>query len=172
MSCKKQGQAPGLNGASVHHKLQLFDHKEKSVLLHIYSIGAKYLVEVFKYPGTRNCIPPDLDKRYGMQQMIRLYGLVQPYSIVWITTTQSGVTKDGKKKSTSKCYCTMCEYIMQNHPSMNNHVQMHLHLSRLCTIDGCFTIDHCCTNMWNYSTNEHSITAGQPVVKIKGRCKK
>ena len=89
---------------------------------HTYGIHAKYLVEVFKYPGTGNCIQPESEDRYGMAQMISLYGLVEPYSIMRITNTQSGVAKDGKKKSTSKCYCTMCKYVMQNHPSMNNHM--------------------------------------------------
>ena len=38
----------------------------------------------------------------------------------------------------------MCDYIVQNRPSINNHVQMHLHLSLLCTIKGCFMIKHSC----------------------------
>ena len=91
-------------------------------MLHTYGICAKYLVEVFRYPGTGNCIQLNSEDGYGMAQMIGLYSLVEPYSIEWITTTQSGVVKDGKKKFMSKCYCTMCEYVMQNHLSVNNHV--------------------------------------------------
>ena len=80
--------------------------------------------------------------------MIGLYGLVEPYSIMRITTTQSEVmTQDGKKKLTSKCYCSLCDYVVQNHPSVNNHFRAHLHLSLLCTIDGCFHIEHGCNDM-------------------------
>ena len=141
-------------------------------MLHMYGIKAEYLVEVFKYPGTGDHIPPESEDGYGMQQILGLYGLVNLYSIVQITTTQSSVTKDRKKKSTTKCYCMLCDYVMQNHPLVNNHVQMHLWLSLLCTIHGCFTIEHGCTDMWNHASHEHGITAGQPSVKVKGRHKK
>ena len=109
----------------------------------LYNIRAEYLVEVFKYPGTGNRIPTDTEDGYGSTPMIGLYGLVEPYSITHITTTQSRVmTKDGKKKSTSKCYCSLCDYMVQNHPSINNHFCTHLHLSLLCTINECFHIEH------------------------------
>ena len=104
-----------------------------------YNICAEYLVEVFKYPGTRDRIPTDASDGYGSTPMIGLYGLVEPYSIARITTTQSGVVgKDGKKKLTSKCYCSLCDYVVQNHPPINNHVRTHLHPSLLCTINGHF----------------------------------
>ena len=71
----------------------------------MYNVQAEYLVEVFKYPGTGDQIPPDAPDGYGSMLMIGLYSLVDPYSITWITTTQSGLTtEDGEKKSTSKCY--------------------------------------------------------------------
>ena len=145
---------------------------ENVKLSNIYGICTKYLVEVFKYPGTGDCIPSDSEDMYGMTQMIGLYGLVEPYSIARITTKQSGVIRDGKKKSISKCYCTMCDYIMQNHPSINNHIWMHLCLSVLCTIKGCFTIKHSCTDMWTHTAKEHNITSGQPAVPPKKPKKK
>ena len=143
-------------------------------LSNFHGIHTKYLVEVFKYPGTRNRILMDTEDGYGMTPMIRLYGLVSLYSIVRITTTQSGVVvKDGKKKSTSKCYCSMCNYVVQNHPSINNHICMHLHLSLLCTINRCFTIEHGCADMWNHITKEHGIpsrhAAVPPLKKSKGK---
>ena len=67
-------------------------------------ISAKYLVEVFKYPRTVNHIPTDAEDGYGSSPMIGLYGLVEPYSIVRITTMLSRVvTEDSKKKLMSKC---------------------------------------------------------------------
>ena len=95
---------------------------DKVKLSNIYSVRVEYLVEVFKYPGTGNHIPSDSDDMYGMIQMIGLYGLVNPYSISKITTMQSGVIRDWKKRSTLKCYCTVCDYVVQNHPSVNNHI--------------------------------------------------
>ena len=112
----------------------------KVKLSNIYSVCAEYLVEVFKYTSTGDCIPSDSDNMYRMTQMISLYSLVELYSITRITTKQSGVIRDGKKRSTSKCYCMVCDYIVQNHPSINNHVRIHLRLSLLCSVDGCFTI--------------------------------
>ena len=85
---QKLGLGLGHNGISACHKLQMLNCQEKSFMLHSYGIHAEYLVEVFKYPVTRNCIQPSSEDGYGMVQMIRLYGLVEPYSIVWITTTQ------------------------------------------------------------------------------------
>ena len=54
----------------------------------MYNVQAEYLVEVFKYPGTRDWIPPNAPDGYSSMPMIGLYGLVDPYSITWITTTQ------------------------------------------------------------------------------------
>ena len=164
---QKQGQGLGHTAIATCHKLQMLEHKERLVMLHTYGVHAEYLVEVFKNPGTGNHIQPDSEDGYGMTQMIGLYGLVEPYSIVQITITQSGVVKDRKKKCTSKCYCMICEYAVQNHPSMNNHIQTHLRLSLLFTVDSCFTIEHGCTEMWNHGTNEHQITPSQPAVKTK-----
>ena len=169
---QKQSNVPSFMGISAHHKLQTLNSKEWLVMSHAYGIKAEYLVEVFKYPGTGDCIPPNAADGYGMQQMLRLYGLIQPYSIVQITTTQSDIMKDGKKKSTTKCYCMLCDYVIQNHLLVNNHVQMHLQLSLLCTINGCFTIEHGCTDMWNHTSHKHCISASQPAVKMKGRHKK
>ena len=169
---QKQSTAPGFTGISARHKQQTLNTKEWLVMSHANGIKAGYLVEVFKYPSTGDCFPPDAADSYGMQQMLGVYGLVQPYSITRITTTQSSITKDSKKKSTMKCYCTLCDYIVQNHPSVNNHMRTHLWLSLLCTIDGCFTIKHDCTDMWNHTNHEHGISASQLAVKMKGRCKK
>ena len=105
--------------------------------------------------------------------MIGLYGLMEPYSIVRITTMQSGVmTKDGKKKSTSKCYCLLCDYVVQNHPSINNHVHAHLHLSLLCTINGCFHIEHGCNDMWLHIGREHNIPSAHAAVPPPRKSKK
>ena len=61
-----------------------------------HSMHAEYLVEVFKYPGTGDRIATDATDWYGSTPMIGLYSLVALYSIVRITTTQSGVVgKDG-----------------------------------------------------------------------------
>ena len=128
----------------------------------LHSVHAEYLVEVFKYPGTGNRIPTDAADGYGSTPMIGLYGLVEQHSIPRITTMQSGVS--GKKKSMSKCYCLLCDYLVQNHPSINNHVRMHLRLSLLCTINGCFHIENGCNNMWAHVTKEHNIPSGHSVV--------
>ena len=134
----------------------------------MYNVQAEYLLEVFKYPGTRDQIPPDAPDGYGSMPMIGLYGLVDPYSIRWITTTRSGLmTEDGQKKSTSKC-----DYVVQNHPSINNHFRTHLRLSLLCTINGFFHIEHRCNNMWAHVTKEHSIPSTHAVVPLSRRSKK
>ena len=130
-----------------------------------HGMHAEYLVKVFKYPGTRNRIPMDAADGYGMTPMIGLYGLMEPYSIARITTMLSGVVgKDGKKLSTSKHYCSLCDYVVQNHPLINNHIRTHLHLSLLCTINGCFQIKHGCNNMWLHVTREHDIPSGHAAV--------
>ena len=133
---------------------------------------AEYLVKVFKYPGTGNRIPMDAADGYGSTLMIGLYGLMEPYSIARITTMQSRVVgKDGKKKSTSKCCCLLCNYVVQNHPSINNHIRMHLCLSLLCTINGCFHIAHSCINMWAHVTKEHNIPSRHAVVPLSKKSK-
>ena len=119
----KQSKGIGHSVTTMHQRLQTPEHMSAVKFLNTNSICAEYLVEVFKYPGTRNRIPSDSTDGYRMTQMIGLYSLVELYSITRITTTQSGVIgKDEKKKSTSKCYCTMCDYVVQNHLSINNHV--------------------------------------------------
>ena len=130
-----------------------------------YNMHAKYLVEVFKYPGTGNHIPTDAADGYGSIPMIGLYGLVELYSIARMITTQSGVVgKDRKKKLTSKCYCSLCDYLVQNHPSINNHFHMHLCLSLFCIINRCFHIENGCNDMWLHVTREHNIPSGYAVV--------
>ena len=136
-----------------------------------YNVHAEYLVEVFKYPRTENRIPTDTADGYGSTPMIRLYGLMEPYSIVRITTTQSRVVGKDGKKLTSKCYCLLCDYMVQNHPSINNHFRTHLRLSLLCTINGCFHIEHGCNNMWLHITREHNIPSGHAVVPLSKRSK-
>ena len=164
-----QKQSKGIKhcASSAHHRLAALERMQDVKLLGQYNMEAEYLVEVFKYPGTGNHIPTDTSDGYGSTPMIGLYGLMEPYSIVRITTTQSGVVgKDWKKKLTSKCYCSLCDYMVQNHPSINNHVCTHLHLSLLCTINGCFHIEHGCNNMWNHVTREHNIPSGHVAVPL------
>ena len=96
---QKQSQGLGHSSVKLCCRLQMLERKEKLNLSHTYSICTKYLVEVFKCPGTGKHIPSDSDDGYGMTQMIGLYGLVKPYSIIRITTTQFRVVKDGKKSS-------------------------------------------------------------------------
>ena len=160
-----QSQGVGQNANAAWHRLLILESKAKERLSTMYNIHAEYLVEVFKYPGTRDRIPPDAPDDYGSMPMIGLYGLVDPYSITWITTTWSGLTmEDGEKKSTSKCYCSLCDYIVQNHPSVNNHFRTHLRLSLLCTINGCSHIEHGCNNMWAHIVKEHGIPSVHVVV--------
>ena len=143
LELEKQSQGIGHSAISARHKLQTLEQMYGVKLSTLYNICTEYLVEVFKYPGTRNHIPTDAEDGYGSTLMIGLYGLVELYSIMYITTMQSGVmTKDGKKKLTSKCYCSLCDCMVQNHPLINNYFDTHLHLSLLCTIDGCFYIEH------------------------------
>ena len=169
---QKQSQGIGHSAISVHHKLQTLEGMYGVKLSTLNNVCTKYLVEVFKYPGTGNCIPIDAADGYGSTPMIGLYGLVELYSIARITTTQSGVVgKDGKKKSTSKCYCLLCDYMVQNHPSINNHFCMHLRLSLLCTINGCFHIEHGCNDMWLHIGREHSIPSGHAAVPLSKKSK-
>ena len=96
-----------------------------------YSVHTEYLVDVLKYTGTGNRIATDADDGYGSTPMMGLYGLVNRYSIARSTTTQSGVVGKDGKKSTSKWYCSLCDYVVQNHPSINNHVRTHLRVFAL-----------------------------------------
>ena len=168
-----QSQGVGQNANAAWHRLLILESKAKERLSTMYNVQAEYLVEVFKYPRTRDQIPPDAPDGYGSMPMIGLYGLVDLYSIMRITTTQSGLmTEDGEKKSTSKCYCSLCDYVVQNHPSVNNHFRMHLRLSLLCTINGCFHIEHGCNNMWAHITKEHGIPSAHAAVPPSRRSKK
>ena len=162
---QKQSQGVRHSASSTCHRLQMLEQMYDVKLSSQYNMHAEYLVEVFKYPGTRNHISMDAADGYGSTPMIGFYCLVELYSIARITTMQSGVVeKDGKKKSTSKCYCSLCDYVVQNHPSINNHVRTHLCLSLLCTINGCFNIEHGCNDMWGHVTREHNIPSGHAVV--------
>ena len=168
-----QSQDVGQNTDTARCRLLILESKAKERLSTMYNVQAKYLVEVFKYPGTEDPIPSDASDGYGSMLMIGLYGFVDPYSITQITTTPSGLmTEDGEKKSTSKCYCSLCDYVVQNHPSINNHFWTHLCLSLLCTINGCFHIEHGCNNMWTHVTKEHSIPSAHAAVPPSRRSKK
>ena len=172
MELQKQSQGIGHSANSVCRKLQTLERMYAVKLSTQYNMRAEYLVEVFKYPRTGNHIPTDAADGYGSTPMIGLYGLVEPYSIARITTTQSRVVgKDGKKKLTSKCYCSLCNYMVQNHPLINNHFRTHLHLSLLCTINGCFHIEHSCNDMWLHVGREHNIPSGYAAVPPSKRSK-
>ena len=127
-----QSQGVGQNADAARCRLLILESKAKERLSTMYNVQAEYLVEVFKYPGTGDRIPPDAPDGYSSTLMIGLYGLVDPYSITQITTTRSGLmTEDGEKKSTSKCYCSLCDYVVQNHLYET-------------TISGHTCIYHCC----------------------------
>ena len=83
-----QSQGVGQNANAARCRLLILKSKAKERLSTMYNVQAEYLVEVFKYPGTRDRIPPDTPDGYGSMPMIGLYGLVDPYSITRITTTQ------------------------------------------------------------------------------------
>ena len=168
-----QSQGVGQNADAAWHRLLILESKAKEKLSTMYNVQAEYLVEVFKYPRTGDQIPPDAPDGYGSMPMTGLYGLVDPYSIMWITTTWSGLmTEDGEKKSTSKCYFSLCDYVVQNHLFVNNHFQTHLCLSLLCTINGCFHIGYGCNNMWTHITREHGIPSAHAAVLPSRRSKK
>ena len=173
LELEKQSQGIGHSAMSACHKLQMLEQMYGVKLSSLNNVRAKYLVKVFKYPRTGNRIPTDAEDGYGSTLMIGLYGLVEPYSIKHITTMQSGVmTKDRKKKSTSKCYCLLCDYVVQNHPSINNHFLVHSRLSLLCTIDGCFNIEHGCNDMWLHVGREHGIPSAHAAVPPSRKSKK
>ena len=166
-------QGIGQNTDTAWHRLLILESKAKERLSTMYNVQAEYLVEVFKYPGTGNRITPNALDGYSSMPMIGLYGLVDPYSITQITTTWLGLTtEDGEIKSTSKCYCSLCDYVVQNHPSINNHFWTHLRLSLLCTINSCFHIEHGCNNMWTHVTKEHGIPSIHAAVPPSRRSKK
>ena len=168
-----QSQGVGQNADTAWHRLLILESKAKERLSTMYNVQAEYLVEVFKYPGTGDWLPPDTPDGYGSMPMIGLYGLIDLYSITWITITWLGLMmEDGEKKSTSKCYCSLWDYVVQNHPSVNNHFWTHLHLSFLCTINSCFHIEHRCNNIWTHITKEHSIPSTHVVVLPSRRSKK
>ena len=165
LELKKQSQGIGHSVMSARHKLQMLKQMYGVKLSTLYNVRAEYLVEVFKYPRTGNHIPTDTEDGYGSMPMMGLYSLMEPYSIMRITTMQSRVmTKDGKKKLTSKCYCSLCDYMVQNHPLINNHFHAHLCLSLLCTINGCFYIEHGCNDMWLHIGREHGIPSAHVAV--------
>ena len=173
LELEKQSQGIGHSAMSAHRKLQKLERMCGVKLSSLNNICTEYLVEVFKYPGTGNCIPTNAADGYGSMPMIGLYGLMEPYSITRITTMQSGVmTLDGKKKSMSKCYCLFCNYVVQNHPSVNNHFCAHLRLSLLCTIDGCSHIEHGCNDMWLHIGREHCIPSAHAAVPLSRKSKK
>ena len=127
LELEKQSQGIGHSMMSAHRKLQKLKQMCGVKLSSLNNVHAEYLVEVFKYPGTGNCISTDTADGFGSTPIIGLYDFMEPYSIMHITTMQSGLTtKDGKKKLTSKCYCLLCDYMVQNHPSVNNHFRVQL----------------------------------------------
>ena len=88
---QKQSQGIGYSAISAHRKLQMLEWMYVVELSTLYNVCTEYFVEVFKYPGTGNRLPMDAADRYGSPLMIGLNGVVEPYSIVRITTMQSGV---------------------------------------------------------------------------------
>ena len=170
LELQKQSQGIRHSVMSARHKLQKLEQRCGVKLSSLNNVHAKYLVEVFKYSGTVPMNPAD---GYGSMPMIGLYGLIESYSIMCITTKQSGVvTLDEKKKSTSKCYCSFCHYVVQNHPSVNNHFHAHLCLSLLCTIDRCFHIEHGCNDLWLHVGREHGIPSSHALVPPSRKSKK
>ena len=98
LELEKQSQGIGHSAISARCKLQMLEQMYGVKLSSLNNVCAEYLVEVFKYPWSRNRIPTDAEDGYGSTLMIGLYSLVEPYSITHITTTQSGVmTKDGRR---------------------------------------------------------------------------
>ena len=89
LELEKQSQGIGHSAMSACCKLQTLEQMYGVKLSSLNNIHTEYLVEVFKYPGTGNCIPTDAEDGYGSMPMIGLYGLMEPYSIMCITTTQS-----------------------------------------------------------------------------------
>ena len=123
---QKQSQGIGHSAISARHKLQMLKQMYAVKLSTQYNMRAEYLVEVFKYPGTGNRIPMDAADGYGSTLMIGLYGLVEPYSIVRITTTQFRVVGKAGRRS--------------RHPSATAH----------------FATTWCKTTLWSTITFAHT----------------
>ena len=85
-----QSQDVVQNANAAWHRLLILESKAKERLSTMYNVQAEYLVEVFKYPGTGDRIPPDAPDGYSSTLMIGLYSLVDLYSNMRITTTRSG----------------------------------------------------------------------------------
>ena len=67
-----QSQGVGQNADAARYRLLILKSKAKEKLSIMYNIQAEYLVEVFKYPETRDQIPPDAPDGYGSMPMIGL----------------------------------------------------------------------------------------------------
>ena len=78
LELEKLSQGIGHSVMSAHCKLQKLKRICGVKLSSLNNIRAEYLVKVFKYPGTRNCIPTNTADGYGSMPMIGLYGLVEP----------------------------------------------------------------------------------------------
>ena len=87
MELEKQSQGIEHSVISMCQKLQMLKQIHGVKLSTLNNMCAEYVVEVFKYPGKGDRIPMDTEDGYGSTLMIGLYGLVEPYSIVRITTT-------------------------------------------------------------------------------------
>ena len=86
LELEKQSQGIGHSAMSAHHKLQKLKWMGLVKLSSLNNVHAEYLVEVFKYPRTGNRIPTDAVDGFGSMPMIGLYSLMEPYSIMRITT--------------------------------------------------------------------------------------
>ena len=71
----------------------------------------------------------------------------------------------------SNCYCSLCDYVVQNLPLINNHFHTHLRLSLLCTINGCCHIEHGCNDMWLHIGREHNIPSRHAAVPLSKKSK-
>ena len=71
-----QSQGVGQNADAAWHRLLILESKAKERLSTMYNIQSEYLVEVFKYPGTGDRVPPDAPDGYRSMSTIGLYGLV------------------------------------------------------------------------------------------------
>ena len=61
LELEKQSQGIGHSAMSACHKLQTLKWMYGAKLSTLYNVHAEYLVEVFKYPRTRNRIPTDAE---------------------------------------------------------------------------------------------------------------
>ena len=67
-----QSQGVGQNADAARRRLLILESKAKERLSTMYNVQAEYLVEVFKYPRTRDRIPPNAPDGYGSTPMIGL----------------------------------------------------------------------------------------------------